>query len=111
MILVYCISKIYVSQYGYHLLPYMTLFRSRARRRLRQAAPLGRTGTAVPARPPPGAGILSCPGTPASSRPAPAPRECAPRSEEHTSELQSSCILVCRILLENKYYIIVYSQF
>src|SRR5688500_19840336 len=26
----------------------------------------------------------------------------APRSEEHTSELQSPCNLVCRLLLENK---------
>src|ERR1022692_4938249 len=28
---------------------------------------------------------------------------CAPRSEEHTSELQSPCNLVCRLLLEKKY--------
>src|SRR5256885_3851801 len=27
---------------------------------------------------------------------------CAPRSEEHTSELQSPCNLVCRLLLEKK---------
>src|SRR5256885_17067855 len=27
-----------------------------------------------------------------------------PRSEEHTSELQSPCNLVCRLLLENKKY-------
>src|SRR5256885_12259837 len=26
----------------------------------------------------------------------------APRSEEHTSELQSPCNIVCRLLLENK---------
>src|SRR6266446_10037700 len=32
------------------------------------------------------------------SRPAPPP----PRSEEHTSELQSPCNLVCRLLLEKK---------
>src|ERR1039457_3063580 len=34
-----------------------------------------------------------------------APRPCpsrAPRSEEHTSELQSPCNLVCRLLLEKK---------
>src|SRR2546426_2198429 len=32
------------------------------------------------------------------------PRRCAlpPRSEEHTSELQSPCNLVCRLLLEKK---------
>src|SRR5256885_6902574 len=28
--------------------------------------------------------------------------EYAPRSEEHTSELQSACNLVCRLLLEKK---------
>src|SRR5688500_19680463 len=28
--------------------------------------------------------------------------ECAGRSEEHTSELQSPCNLVCRLLLEKK---------
>src|SRR2546426_8315888 len=27
---------------------------------------------------------------------------CSPRSEEHTSELQSPCNLVCRLLLEKK---------
>src|SRR5688500_19254053 len=31
-----------------------------------------------------------------------APREGEPRSEEHTSELQSPCNLVCRLLLEKK---------
>src|SRR2546430_6560342 len=29
-------------------------------------------------------------------------RSCAPRSEEHTSELQSQSNLVCRLLLEKK---------
>src|SRR5205807_6061189 len=29
-----------------------------------------------------------------------------PRSEEHTSELQSPCNLVCRLLLEKKNYIV-----
>src|SRR2546430_7404279 len=29
-------------------------------------------------------------------------RRCAPRSEEHTSELQSQSNLVCRLLLEKK---------
>src|SRR5256885_9516184 len=31
-----------------------------------------------------------------------APREVVHRSEEHTSELQSPCNLVCRLLLEKK---------
>src|SRR5256885_15939475 len=30
------------------------------------------------------------------------PQVAAPRSEEHTSELQSPCNLVCRLLLEKK---------
>src|SRR5256885_8366035 len=30
------------------------------------------------------------------------PRSCSRRSEEHTSELQSPCNLVCRLLLEKK---------
>src|SRR5688500_20011166 len=30
------------------------------------------------------------------------PRRCGDRSEEHTSELQSPCNLVCRLLLEKK---------
>src|SRR5256885_7918622 len=30
------------------------------------------------------------------------PCACGPRSEEHTSELQSPCNLVCRLLLEKK---------
>src|SRR5256885_7506739 len=39
-----------------------------------------------------------------STRPAPACRRARPRrrSEEHTSELQSPCNLVCRLLLEKK---------
>src|SRR5437588_12483077 len=60
------------------LSPYTTLFRSRARP--------ARPGTAGP-----GWG---------SSRPWPACR--SPRSEEHTSELQSHSDLVCRLLLEKK---------
>src|SRR5256885_5112049 len=32
----------------------------------------------------------------------PWPWPCRPRSEEHTSELQSPCNLVCRLLLEKK---------
>src|SRR5256885_11592452 len=45
----------------------------------------------------------SPPGSRACS-PCPArPRRCSsPRSEEHTSELQSPCNLVCRLLLEKK---------
>src|SRR5256885_12996672 len=57
------------------LFPYTTLFRSssRVRRSWRMPSPQG---------------SATCPG--------------APRSEEHTSELQSPCNLVCRLLLEKK---------
>src|SRR5256885_10080996 len=86
------------------LFPYTTLFRSEA----------GSTPAAVnppsapPIRP---AGIPSpSPGV-ADRRPTPPNssehhRKSAPdfRSEEHTSELQSPCNLVCRLLLEKKKY-------
>src|SRR2546430_11316945 len=39
---------------------------------------------------------------PRSTRASAAPRWCATRSEEHTSELQSQSNLVCRLLLEKK---------
>src|SRR2546426_4737835 len=57
------------------LFPYTTLFRSRARPALR--------GTHRP-------------------RPAAPHADGCCRSEEHTSELQSPCNLVCRLLLEKK---------
>src|SRR5437762_6752607 len=62
------------------LFPYTTLFRSKKRSR-------------------------TAPSTKDSRRRA--PRGCAgatPRSEEHTSELQSPMYLVCRLLLEKKKY-------
>src|SRR5256885_13434191 len=37
-----------------------------------------------------------------SGRRSPSPRSRRSRSEEHTSELQSPCNLVCRLLLEKK---------
>src|SRR2546426_10283462 len=73
------------------LFPYTTLFRSSgcsmARRvpgssqRRGRASPAGSAGTVA----------TSCASTPPTSR-----------SEEHTSELQSPCNLVCRLLLEKK---------
>src|SRR5256885_10896591 len=77
------------------LFPYTTLFRS----------PPGRTracrGRRPRARRPPVSGTARCRGSPrvgegrrGSWRPC--------RSEEHTSELQSPCNLVCRLLLEKK---------
>src|SRR5256885_12036027 len=86
------------------LFPYTTLFRSEegdqaARRRRREdARPRG------PARPPSGRDLRR----PAAARrdgPRDHPRagglpDGRARSEEHTSELQSPCNLVCRLLLE-----------
>src|ERR1041384_8770050 len=40
--------------------------------------------------------------SPATRRPIDVPPTMAPRSEEHTSELQSLAYLVCRLLLEKK---------
>src|SRR5256885_12721749 len=65
------------------LFPYTTLFRSSAaQRRLDRTATPASAARAWPA-----------------SRVAPPLRH---RSEEHTSELQSPCNLVCRLLLEKK---------
>src|SRR5256885_11669929 len=75
------------------LFPYTTLFRSQQQAR-GEAKPVD----SVRLRPPlprPGK-ILCCIGNYWEH----AQRE--PRSEEHTSELQSPCNLVCRLLLEKK---------
>src|SRR5688572_31626977 len=76
------------------LFPYTTLFRSLGK----CAAPSRRKRT----RPSSGTPATTS-GTASSSSPRPRPREReAPRSEEHTSELQSQSNLVCRLLLEKK---------
>src|SRR5256885_6406739 len=64
------------------LFPYTTLFRSPARSRASDCGPCRESAsrTAPHGAPPPGRS----------------------RSEEHTSELQSPCNLVCRLLLEKK---------
>src|SRR6266480_7869316 len=64
------------------LFPYTTLFRSRHARRARPAAAQLRRS--------------------ARAHLAPQATLIAPRSEEHTSELQSHVNLVCRLLLEKK---------
>src|SRR5256885_7293259 len=69
------------------LFPYTTLFRSGGGRR------------------------PACQGVPPGRRPRPAPpargrRGVPVRSEEHTSELQSPCNLVCRLLLEKKKHLL-----
>src|SRR5205807_9929163 len=63
-----------------------------------RAAPRSREddGAATPRSPHPGVAALR--ETP-TAIPTPAPQR---RSEEHTSELQSPCNLVCRLLLEKK---------
>src|SRR5256885_9930297 len=69
------------------LFPYTTLFRSRA-------------GADRSRRRAPGRDLRESPG---ASRPlCRADPEALSRSEEHTSELQSPCNLVCRLLLEKK---------
>src|SRR2546426_9380720 len=71
------------------LFPYTTLFRSQGRGSLLHAcAPRspGRRDRAARGR----------------NRRWPCPRSLRGRSEEHTSELQSPCNLVCRLLLEKK---------
>src|SRR2546428_5993089 len=79
------------------LFPYTTLFRSR-----QSAAQTARQSTA-PHRPRHAPGWSRS--TPPVARPVPTPvrlRAPTPRSEEHTSELQSRSDLVCRLLLEKK---------
>src|SRR5256885_11461581 len=63
------------------LFPYTTLFRSRRSQR---------------------SGSANLPHPPWSLFGPPRQRSRSPRSEEHTSELQSPCNLVCRLLLEKK---------
>src|SRR5256885_8442818 len=86
------------------LFPYTTLFRSSSRVWTKEAPPLGGRGGSSdsnalarswkfrPGIPRPKALFNPCRN-----------RECTLcRSEEHTSELQSPCNLVCRLLLEKK---------
>src|SRR2546426_8396592 len=76
------------------LFPYTTLFRSHGGRSLSLGgAPADGGGRRVRHRAPRGA---------PNGRDARAAADQALRSEEHTSELQSPCNLVCRLLLEKK---------
>src|SRR2546429_3071197 len=77
------------------LFPYTTLFRSWPRQavaglRRRADGGVGRVAHGGEAK------------RPRPARPAAARRAAPPRSEEHTSELQSRLHLVCRLLLEKK---------
>src|SRR3989454_8107571 len=79
------------------LFPYTTLFRSRA---AHAGGPAGARGRAVRALPRAARPVLRrLRARPATGR---YPPSRAARSEEHTSELQSPCNLVCRLLLEKK---------
>src|SRR5258707_7406883 len=75
------------------LFPYTTLFRSCAGQVLRDYRDEPRGSGSRPSRP---AGYTRNQGGSRRGRAA------APRSEEHTSELQSRQYLVCRLLLEKK---------
>src|SRR5256885_11836915 len=85
------------------LFPYTTLFRSRARGRVADAA-LRRGGVFGGRRLPRQGSALVL----RFQRLSELSRRPARRSEEHTSELQSPCNLVCRLLLEKKKNFVVY---
>src|SRR5262245_64108240 len=76
------------------LFPYTTLFRSYLEMTVADLRAAGATVEAEPGDPAGGTG------RPPTWRVAPGPLR--PRSEEHTSELQSLRHLVCRLLLEKK---------
>src|SRR2546426_7679824 len=91
------------------LFPYTTLFRSHHRiRHPAHAPPRAPRAGPQPARDP-GAAPLSAHGADAARAPGEEIRV-RERSEEHTSELQSPCNLVCRLLLEKKKKIIASGQ-
>src|SRR2546426_3512950 len=72
------------------LFPYTTLFRSHPPTLVAPGEPGALLGTALRQR-----HLADVPGD---------RRDAHDRSEEHTSELQSPCNLVCRLLLEKKKY-------
>src|SRR2546427_3730429 len=78
------------------LFPYTTLFRSRERPAWRRdRVPVGRRAVVPTVDPAQGGAVGADPAAARQHGP-------APRSEEHTSELQSQSNLVCRLLLEKK---------
>src|SRR5256885_5230316 len=86
------------------LFPYTTLFRSLA---VRRAGASTSKATAPQWQPPRCVTSGTASGAPAAGvrrreQPRAEVAQLADRSEEHTSELQSPCNLVCRLLLEKK---------
>src|SRR5256885_11241011 len=81
------------------LFPYTTLFRSRDPTKIAGQIRKPRSRTSASAKPVGGHNGVAD-GLIAGSNSADSAR--ATRSEEHTSELQSPCNLVCRLLLEKK---------
>src|SRR5256885_12849940 len=84
------------------LFPYTTLFRSPGPAPRPARRPPRRGGARVRARRPRRLGVESRDGDLVPARRAGDSQEPLVRSEEHTSELQSPCNLVCRLLLEKK---------
>src|SRR2546426_9270220 len=82
------------------LFPYTTLFRSRRARPIGTSFAVEVEGFKATARMPDGCPTLRLSTAGIHGKPASAPNP--KRSEEHTSELQSPCNLVCRLLLEKK---------
>src|SRR3712207_7216082 len=88
------------------LFPYTTLFRSLLVHRRSQATPprgrdVYRLATRLPAHDM--ASVATNEGKSMTRMRSPSPPPNAPRSEEHTSELQSRQYLVCRLLLEKQH--------
>src|SRR2546426_9255508 len=81
------------------LFPYTTLFRSAS---TPPGARSSGKGTEATDFQPPAAATLAVPPVPKVPDVLPGFWELTERSEEHTSELQSPCNLVCRLLLEKK---------
>src|SRR3712207_8407735 len=92
------------------LFPDTTLFRSRPPPSAGPCRAAPAPGPPPAAAAPPPAGPRA-PGRPAAAaRPSPAAPAPPPRSEEHTSELQSRQYPVCRLLLEKKNILSNYDQ-
>src|SRR3712207_7176184 len=83
------------------LFPYTTLFRSPPPPRARTSSAASARSKSNPCPPPPNPARCCRPRPPNDGQPSRRRRR-APRSEEHTSELQSRQYLVCRLLLEKK---------